>query len=149
MSSSNINNIFIRSLDYIKTRKRFFLILLPAIIGVLSGIGSFVFKKSIEFVHHHVFVGGSELLNIAQSGLTRLELPIILIAGALLLIPIFYFFPEASGYRLPYFLEKINLRGGYHHRLRRLIRPGRTDRKDRRNNRLIFRQTLQIIVGTD
>ncbi len=113
MSKSAFHNLSLSLIERLRSKKNTFLIFLPIIIGVLGGLGSFIFREAIEFVQSIIFHGGSTLLNIAEEGSTRLLLPILPIVGGILLIPIIYFFPNSKGYRLPYFLEKVNLRGGY------------------------------------
>ncbi len=112
MQKFDSHSFFLRLIQFLGSKKNTFLFLLPVVIGALGGLGSFVFRKAVEFVHSVIFLGGSALLNIGDTVSTRMLLPILPIAGALVLLPVIYFFPDSSGYRLPFFLEKINLRGG-------------------------------------
>ena len=58
--------------------------------------------------------GGKELLGIEQGGWHLLLLPLIPMAGMVLLIPLSLLFPgEVNGYGFTKFLRKVNLEGGY------------------------------------
>ncbi len=62
----------------------------------------------------YLWGGGKELLGIEQGGWHLLLLPLIPMAGMVLLIPISLLFPgEVNGYGFTKFLRKVNLEGGY------------------------------------
>ncbi|MBZ0156673.1 MAG: chloride channel protein [Alphaproteobacteria bacterium] len=67
----------------------------------------------MELVREVIFMGGSRLLRIDAGGVHRALLPLLPMAGALLLIPLSLLFPgEVNGYTFSRFLEIVNLRGG-------------------------------------
>lgn len=89
------------------------IIILSFIVGILAGLTNVMFRSSMEFVHEVIFIGGSELLRIHEGGIYRVLLPLLPVAGALLLIPLSKLFPgEVNGYGFSRFLELVNLRGG-------------------------------------
>jgi len=89
------------------------LIVLSFIIGSLASAANIVFRETLHFIHETVFVGGSEMLGIADGGMSVLLMPILPMTGMLLLIPLALKFPkEASGYGFFRFLESVNVQGG-------------------------------------
>lgn len=98
-----------------------FLILSAVLIGVLAGSANILFRSTMQFVHRVVFIGGSQVLHIADGGWHRLLLPLLPLTGALLLLPFIWKYPgEAGGYGFPGFLETVNVKGGYL-RIRNLV----------------------------
>ena len=103
------------------SRLKFFLpgentrmVLIAAFIGVMAGLANIVFRTLTEFVHEHIFVRGWEVLHLAEGGLHLLLLPLIPIAGMVLLIPLSLLFPGyVNGYGFTQFLRKVNLEGGF------------------------------------
>ncbi|MDH4162643.1 MAG: chloride channel protein [Nitrospirota bacterium] len=91
-----------------------FLIFAAVLIGLLAGSANILFRTTMQFVHRFIFVGGSQLLHIADGGWHRLFMPLLPVAGALLLLPFIRRFPgEAGGYGFPRFIETVNVKGGY------------------------------------
>ncbi|NOQ45120.1 MAG: CBS domain-containing protein [Desulfobulbaceae bacterium] len=89
------------------------LILIAAFIGVMSGVMIIVFRESVEFVHEQFFARCYELLRIEEGGWRRLLLPLLPMAGAVLLIPLSLAFPgKVNGYSFTKFLRKVNLENG-------------------------------------
>lgn len=98
----------------LRTDEGTFLIVSSAIVGVLGAAANILFRSSLQFVHDVVFVHGSELLGIAGGGWRRMLLPLLPMAGALLLIPLSVLFPgEVNGYGFAKFLETVNIKGGF------------------------------------
>ncbi|MBU0483241.1 MAG: chloride channel protein [Proteobacteria bacterium] len=90
------------------------MVVTAAAIGLAAGCANIVFRTVTDFVHEHIFVRGYELLAINQGGWHAFLLPLILVTGMLLLIPLSLLFPgEINGYGFPKFLRKVNLEGGY------------------------------------
>jgi len=90
-----------------------FLVITAMGVGVLSSAAYILLRKAVDGVHHLIYVGGHNLLGIAQGEWTLLLIPLLPMAGALLLIPLSLIFPgEVKGYRFPKFLEKVNIKGG-------------------------------------
>jgi len=90
------------------------MLVISTFIGVTAGFGNIAFRTITELVHEGIFVRGHELLDIGQGGWHLLLLPLIPMAGMVLLIPVSLIFPgEANGYTFTKFLRKVNLEGGY------------------------------------
>ena len=82
-------------------------------IGILAGLANIIFRSTMHFVKDVIFAGGSRLLQIPDWGIGRLLLPLLPMAGALLLIPLSRSFPgQVNGYGFPTFLETVNIKGG-------------------------------------
>ncbi|MBC8412564.1 chloride channel protein [bacterium] len=89
------------------------IILMAMVVGTLSGFANIIFRATMHFFHELIFVGGSKLLHINEGGMYKLLLPLIPVAGALLLIPLYLIFKEdVYGYGFPKFLERVNILGG-------------------------------------
>jgi CIC family chloride channel protein len=97
----------------LRTDEGTFLVVASAIIGVLAGGTNILFRSSLQLVHDMLFLRGQSLLGIAEGGWHRILLPLLPVAGALLLIPISLLFPgEVNGYGFGSFLETVNIKGG-------------------------------------
>jgi len=93
--------------------ENFRILALAAGIGLLAGAANIIFRAVVALVHDSVFVAGSALLGLEEGGLHLLLLPLIPMAGMLLLIPLSLLFPgEVNGYGFPKFLRQVNLEGG-------------------------------------
>jgi CIC family chloride channel protein len=89
------------------------LIIMAFIVGILAGAANVMFRTTMDFVHTYIFAGGSHLFHIVEGGAYRAFVPLLPMAGALLLIPLSLLFPgEVNGYGFPRFLEVVNIRGG-------------------------------------
>ncbi len=90
------------------------MLIIATVIGVMAGLCNIVFRATVDGVHAFFFEGGSHLLGIDQGGWHLLLLPLIPMAGMVLLIPLSLLFPgEINGYAFTKFLRKVNLEGGY------------------------------------
>lgn len=89
------------------------LLLTAALIGLLAGAFSILFRETLELVHRLLFVQGYELLRIGEGGWRRLLLPLLPMSGMVLLIPLSLLFPgKVNGYGFTQFLRKVNLENG-------------------------------------
>ena len=89
------------------------LIVMAFVIGLLAGAVNVLFRTAMNFSHNIIFEGGTSLLHIGEGGFYRALLPLLPMAGALLLIPLSLLFPgEVNGYGFSKFLEIVNIRGG-------------------------------------
>ncbi len=89
------------------------MIIIAAIIGVLSGVAIIAFREAVEFVHRLSLGWGAKELGIDRGGWYLLLLPLLPMAGAILLIPLSLAFPgDVNGYGLPNFLRRVNLENG-------------------------------------
>jgi CIC family chloride channel protein len=102
-----------RIITRLRTDEGTFLVVASAVIGVLAAGTNILFRSSLQFVHEHLFLRGSSLLQISQGGWHRILVPLLPVAGALLLIPLSLLFPgEVNGYGFGKFLETVNIKGG-------------------------------------
>jgi CIC family chloride channel protein len=100
-------------LNRFKIGEQTIIIVMSVVVGLLSGFANMLFRATMNFVHEVIFIGGSDLLRIAEGGYYKLLLPLLPVCGALLLIPLYYLSrEEVYGYGFPGFLEKVNIRGG-------------------------------------
>ena len=90
-----------------------FMAILAVAIGLLSGLGNYAFRKTIDFVHWAVVEQGMELFAISfdEWTLSRVLVIFFPVAGGLLLIPFGLFFAKDLRFGFPAFLERVNLRG--------------------------------------
>jgi CIC family chloride channel protein len=83
------------------------------VVGLLGGFGNILYRRMIKAVHTLIFENGTHWLRLDKGLPWLLLLPLLPVAGALLLIPLHALFPgEVRGYGLPRFLEAVNLKGG-------------------------------------
>ncbi len=82
-------------------------------IGILGGLGNFLFREAILFFHHFVFLTLYRLLGVAGGGWHRVLISLIPMVGGLLLIPLALLFgrEEVYGYGFPNFLKVVALKG--------------------------------------
>ncbi len=84
-----------------------------ALIGLLAGGAIIVFRESVHLVHEYLFLKGYALLHIEEGGWRRYLLPLLPMAGMVLLIPLSLLFPgKVNGYGFTNFLRRVNLENG-------------------------------------
>jgi len=90
-----------------------FMAILSVAIGLLSGLGNYAFRKTIDFVHWLVIEQGMDVFAISFDhwSLSRLLVVLFPLAGGVILIPFGLFFAKDLRFGFPAFLEKVNLRG--------------------------------------
>lgn len=104
------------------------MVVIASFIGLAAGVANILFRSTEEFVRHLFFEGGlakilgedglsayhnGDVFLFKHAGLSVWLLPLIPIAGMILLIPLAYFYPgEVNGYGFTKFLRKVNLEGG-------------------------------------
>jgi CIC family chloride channel protein len=89
------------------------IIIMGFLVGILAGSVNVMFRTAMNISHDIIFIGGSRLLHITDGGAYKALLPLLPIAGAVLIIPLSLLFPgEVNGYGFSKFLETVNLRGG-------------------------------------
>jgi len=82
-------------------------------IGLMAGLANILFRSVEELIHQGIFQQGYELLRLNRGGFYLLLLPLLPMAGMVLLIPLSILFPgEVNGYGFTKFLRKVNLEGG-------------------------------------
>ncbi len=93
--------------------EQFRVVLIATFIGVIAGGANIIFRTVVDLVHQQIFLRGHELLAIGLGGWRRLLLPLLPMAGMVLLIPLSLRFPgEVNGYGFNKFLRQVNLEGG-------------------------------------
>lgn len=90
-----------------------FLIVLAVIIGLLGGLGNYLFRKTIELVHWLVFEQGLAFFDISLEywSYKRLLVMFLPLSAALLLIPLWAFYGKDLRGGFSGFLVKVNLKG--------------------------------------
>ncbi len=90
-----------------------FMAILAVAIGLLSGLGNYAFRKTIDFFHWAIIEQGLEAFAISfdEWSWSRLLVVFFPIAGGLLMIPFGIFFARDLKFGFPAFLELVNLRG--------------------------------------
>ncbi len=100
------------SLYHFLVRKDPNLLFLGGLIGLCSGLGSEFFRWLILFLKEIFFFGRFEILSIAPS-VPWYFLPLIPMAGGLIIGPLSHFFPtEAKGHGVPEVMQSIALKNG-------------------------------------
>ncbi|WP_303721881.1 chloride channel protein [Malonomonas rubra] len=100
-------------LSRFKISENTFLIVLAVIIGLLGGLGNYLFRKTIELIHWLVFEQGLEFFDISLDYWTpqRLLVMFFPVVAALLLIPLWALFGKDLKGGFAGFLVKVNLKG--------------------------------------
>lgn len=87
------------------------MVAIASFIGLAAGAVNILFRTTTDFVHDVLFVHGYEYAS--QGGWYILLLPLVPMAGMVLLIPLSLLFPgQVNGYGFTNFLRKVNLQGG-------------------------------------
>ena len=93
--------------------ENFKMVAIAASIGIAAGGCNILFRSVVETIHAVVFQSGYEVLGIHHGGLYLLLLPLLPMAGMVLLIPLSLLYPgEVNGYGFTKFLRNVNLEGG-------------------------------------
>ena len=109
---SNLLKDRIISLYHFLVKKDPNLLFLGGLIGLCSGLGSEFFRWLILFLKEMFFYGRFEILSIAPS-VPWYFLPLIPMAGGLIIGPLSHFFPtEAKGHGVPEVMQSIALKNG-------------------------------------
>ncbi len=86
------------------------LLIQAVVIGLLAGGLDVAFRSTLNYVHNVIFLGGWALLGIEKGGWRMLLIPLLPMAGAVLLIPLsLKFGKDVNGYGFPGFLEAVNV----------------------------------------
>ncbi len=111
--SQQLQGLAQQLLSRFKISENTFLIILAVVIGLLGGLGNYLFRKTIELVHWLVFEQGLAFFNISLDYWTPQRLLVMLfpVVAAILLIPIWTFFAKDLKGGFSTFLVKVNLKG--------------------------------------
>ncbi len=101
------------ALSHFRISENTFMAILAVAIGLLSGLGNYAFRKTIEFFHWAIIEQGSHLFDISMHEWSPSRALVMLfpVAGGLLMIPMGWFFAKDMKFGFPAFLELVNLRG--------------------------------------
>ncbi|MDA8163776.1 MAG: chloride channel protein [Desulfobacteraceae bacterium] len=89
------------------------MVVIAAAIGFMAGGANILFRTTTDLVEKIVFVHGQELLGIREGSWHHFLLPLIPMAGMVLLVPLSLLFPgEVNGYGFTKFLRNVNLEAG-------------------------------------
>jgi CIC family chloride channel protein len=100
-------------LSHFKISDNTFQIILAVIIGLLGGLGNYLFRKTIELIHWGVVEQSMKLFDVSPDVWTPQRfLPMVLPAiGGLLIIPLWIFFGKDLKGGFATFLVRVNLQG--------------------------------------
>lgn len=111
--SQQLRGLIQQLLNRFKISENTFLIILAVIIGMLGGLGNYLFRKTIELVHWAVVEQGMELFDLSFDdwSVKRALLMLLPAVGGLLVIPLWVFFAKDLKGGFAGFLVKVNLKG--------------------------------------
>ena len=100
-------------LDRLTISENTFLIILAVIIGLLGGLGNYLFRKTIELIHWLVVEQSLELFSISLEhwSFSRILVMFLPALGGLLVIPLWVFFGKDLKGGFSGFLVRVNLKG--------------------------------------
>ncbi|MDX2479945.1 MAG: chloride channel protein [Desulfuromusa sp.] len=100
-------------LSHFKISDNTFLIILAVIVGLLGGLGNYLFRKTIELIHWAVVEQSLELFDISLEhwSLQRILVMFLPAIGGLLVIPLWMLFAKDLKGGFSGFLVKVNLKG--------------------------------------
>ncbi|WP_245523295.1 chloride channel protein [Syntrophotalea carbinolica] len=90
-----------------------FMALLALGVGVMSGLGNFIFRKTIDLIHLLVIEQGVRFFHISfeQWSAARFWSVLFPVTAGVLMIPFGLFFAKDLRFGFSHFLERVNLRG--------------------------------------
>ncbi len=100
-------------LSHFKVSESTFLIVLAVIIGMLGGLGNYLFRQAIELIHWAVFEQSLDLFDISLDEWSAKRALVLFIPaiGGLLVIPLWIFFAKDLKGGFATFLVRVNLQG--------------------------------------
>lgn len=101
-------------LPHFKVSDNTFMVVLAVIIGLVAGLCNYAFRRAIDFFHWLIIDTGAQFTGYTPDtwGVHRLWAISFPLAGAIIMLPLWYFFREDLTFGFAGFLEKVNLRGG-------------------------------------
>lgn len=102
------------ALSRLRISENTFMAVLAVAIGLISGLGNYAFRKTIDFFHWLVIGQGTDLLGISFDAWTPSRLWVVFFpaVGGVLLIPFGYRYGRDLRFGFSRFLVRVNLRGG-------------------------------------
>jgi CIC family chloride channel protein len=108
---TELNLFFMGRLKKFMPGENSLMVIIASAIGLAAGLANIVFRTVTDYVHETIFVPGEAIA--LQGGWHIFLLPLIPMAGMVLLIPLSLMFPgKVNGYGFTKFLKKVNLEGG-------------------------------------
>ncbi len=103
-----------KTLGRVHISENTFMAILAVVIGLLSGLGNYAFRKLVELVHWLVVEQGMSLFDVPYEGWSPARFWTILfpVVGGLLVIPLWIYFRNDLRFGFSRFLAQVNLRGG-------------------------------------
>jgi len=100
-------------LSHFKISESTFLIVLAVIIGMLGGLGNYLFRQAIELIHWAVFEQSLDLFDISLDEWSAKRALVLFIPaiGGLLVIPLWMLFAKDLKGGFATFLVRVNLQG--------------------------------------
>jgi len=100
-------------LKHLKISDNTFLIILSVIVGLLGGLGNYLFRKTIKLIHWAVVEQGLDLFNVSMEHWSPQRILVMFLpaVGGLLLVPLWTFFGKDLKGGFSTFLVNVNLRG--------------------------------------
>ena len=111
--SGPFRTLFQALLERLTISENTFLIILAVIIGLLGGLGNYLFRKTIELIHWLVVEQSLELFGISLEhwSLSRVLVMFLPAIGGLLVIPLWVLFGKDLKGGFSGFLVRVNLKG--------------------------------------
>ncbi len=108
-----LQGLFQRLLSRLRISENTFLIILAVMIGMLGGLGNFLFRKTIDLIHWLVVEQSLEFFDISleQFSLQRILVMFLPAIGGLLVVPLWILFGKDLKGGFAAFLVKVNLKG--------------------------------------
>jgi len=111
--SSRLSDNISPVLGRVKISENTFLIVLAVLIGLLGGLGNYLFRQTIELIHWLVVEQSLELFHISMEhwSLQRVLVMFLPAIGGILVLPLWIFFTKDLKGGFAGFLVRVNLKG--------------------------------------
>ena len=111
--SRQIQRVAQQILSRFRISENTFLIVLAVIIGLLGGLGNYLFRQTIELIHWAVFEQSFELFDISLEHWSPQRILVMFLPaiGGLLVVPLWILFPKDLKGGFSAFLVRVNLKG--------------------------------------
>ena len=112
-SARKLRRLTHQFLSHFRISDNTFLIILAVIVGLLGGLGNYLFRKTIEVIHWAVVEQGLDFFDISLEhwSMQRILVVFLPAIGGLLVIPLWVLFAKDLKGGFASFLVKVNLKG--------------------------------------